>query len=216
MKNQLIKKAAYLLFLLVIPLCAIIYEKLNHPTQNPVDISTSLDHFIPFLPIFIIPYGLWYEYLFFYLVYFCFKDPKVYLKTLSIIVVGEIICFIIFHFFQTTVPRPTVEGNRLLNRFVLMVYAYDRPYNCFPSIHVLTCCALMLGSLQIKNKHLAITLCTHIGGGLIIISTLFVKQHVIFDVMGSLLLVTLLYGIWFEVISFRIPNKSKTMYLGND
>lgn len=76
--------------------------------------------------------------------------------------------------------------------------------------------ALMLGSLQIKNKHLAITLCTHTGGGLIIISTLFVMQHVIFDVMGSLLLGTLLYGIWFEVISFRIPDKSKTMYLGND
>jgi hypothetical protein len=56
----------------------------------------------------------------------------------------------------------------------------------------------------------------HIGGGLIIISTLFVKQQVIFDVIGSLLLVTLLYGIWFEVISFRIPNKSKTMYLGNN
>jgi hypothetical protein len=74
----------------------------------------------------------------------------------------------------------------------------------------------MLGSLQIKNKHLAITFCTHIGGGLIIISTLFVKQQVIFDVIGSLLLVTLLYGIWFEVISFRIPDKSKTMYLGND
>jgi hypothetical protein len=94
LKNQLIKKVAYLLFLLVIPLCAIIYEKLNYPTQNAVDISTSLDHIIPFLPIFIIPYGFWYEYLFFYLVYFCFKDPKVYLKTLSIIVVGEIFSFI--------------------------------------------------------------------------------------------------------------------------
>lgn len=216
LKNQLIKKAPYLLFLLVIPLCAFIYEQLNKRTFHAIDLSTTLDHHIPFLPIFILPYGVWYEYLFFFLIYLCFKNTKVYLKTISLIAASELICFIIFYFFQTTVPRPLIEGNQVLNKFVLMVYSYDRPYNCFPSIHVLTCLSIMLGSAHIKNKHSAITACIYVIGFLIILSTLFVKQHVIYDLLGSAILVSSLYGIFFETSSLRIPKKSEPMYLKNE
>ncbi|MEH7375570.1 phosphoesterase, partial [Neobacillus drentensis] len=113
--KSLIKKAPYLLFLLVIPLLAKIYELLNSRSHRAVDISTSIDQAIPFLSVFIIPYILWYAYIFCYLIYFCFKDTKVYLKTLILIVVAELICFVIYFFFQTTVPRPTIEGNNIFN-----------------------------------------------------------------------------------------------------
>ncbi|MGG1675518.1 phosphatase PAP2 family protein [Neobacillus sp. NRS-1170] len=214
MKNHL-KKAPYLLFMLVIPLLAKIYQLLNLRAQKGVDLSTPIDHAIPFLSIFIIPYILWYGYIFFYLVYFCFKDTKVYLKTLILIVVAEIICFIIYFFFQTTVPRPNLEGNDLLTSMVQWIYKKDRPYNCFPSIHVLTTFAVMLASLHIKNKHMINNLCIHVTGGLIIISTLFVKQHVIFDMIGSMYLVSFLFGISFERLYLRVPNKSETVYVKN-
>ncbi|MEH7331952.1 phosphatase PAP2 family protein [Neobacillus drentensis] len=210
-----LKKAPYLLFLLVIPLLAKIYQLLNLGAQKGLDLSTPLDHAIPFVSIFIIPYILWYGYIFCYLVYFCFKDTKVYLKTLILIVVAEFICFIIYFFFQTTVPRPSLEGNDLLTSMVQWIYKKDRPYNCFPSIHVLTTFAVMLASLHIKNKHLINNLCIHITGGLIIISTLFVKQHVIFDMIGSMYLVSFLFGISFERLYLRVPNKSETVYVEN-
>jgi membrane-associated phospholipid phosphatase len=202
MKN-LINKAPYLLFLLVIPLLAKIYELLNSRSHRAVDISTSFDHAIPFLSVFIIPYILWYAFIFCYLVYFCFKDTKVYLKTLILIVVAELICFVIYFFFQTTVPRPTIVGNNLLNNLVSWIYTNDRPFNCFPSIHVLTTFVIMLASLHIKNKHIVNNICIHGIGTLIIISTLFVKQHVILDMIGSMFLVTFLYGIAFELLSFN-------------
>ncbi|MFJ7726255.1 phosphatase PAP2 family protein [Neobacillus sp. NPDC097160] len=209
------RKTPYLLLLLVIPLLAVVYQFLNNRSHKAVDISTSIDQAIPFLSIFIIPYILWYAYMFCYLIYFCFKDTKVYLKTLLLIVIAELICFVIYFFFQTTVPRQTLVGDHFLNDLVQWIYTKDRPFNCFPSIHVLTTFAVMLASLHIKNKHLVNTLCIHISGSVIIISTLFVKQHVIFDMIGSMFLVTFLYGISFELLTLRIREKSETVYVKN-
>ncbi|MBO0960222.1 inositol phosphorylceramide synthase [Neobacillus sp. MM2021_6] len=213
--EKVIKKTPYLLFLLVIPLLASVYQFLNTRSHKAVDISTSIDQAIPFLPIFIIPYILWYAYIFCYLIYFCFKDTKVYLKTLLLIVIAELICFVIYFFFQTTVPRPVLVGDHILTQLVQWIYTKDRPFNCFPSIHVLTTFAVMLASLHIKNKHLLNTLCIHFLGSCIIISTLFVKQHVIFDMIGSMFLVTFLYGIAFELLTFRMKEKSETVYVKN-
>ncbi|PLS09463.1 phosphatase PAP2 family protein [Neobacillus cucumis] len=210
--NKWIKKSPYLLFLLVIPLLASIYNLLNNRPTKAMDISTEFDQSIPFLPLFIIPYILWYGYIFCYLIYFCFKDTVVYLKTLLLIAVAEIICFVVYFFFQTTVPRPTLTGDSLLIDLVKWIYTNDRPYNCFPSIHVLTTFAVMLASLHIKNKHILNNFFIHTCGTLIIISTLFVKQHVIFDMIGSMFLVTFLYGISFELFSFRWSGKSETIY----
>lgn len=196
--------------MLVIPLLAKIYELLNTRSHKAADLATSIDQAIPFLSIFIIPYILWYAYIFCYLVYICFKDTRVYLKTLIMIVVGELICFVIYFFFQTTVPRPTIAGDNLLNNLVQWIYTNDRPFNCFPSIHVLTTFAIMLASLHIKNKHLITNLFIHVTGSLIIISTLFVKQHVIFDMVGSMFLVSFLYGISFEFLTFRVFQKSES------
>ncbi|WP_312473135.1 phosphatase PAP2 family protein [Neobacillus sp.] len=214
MKN-LLKKAPYLLLLLVLPPLGKIYELLNNRSGNAVDISSTIDQIIPFLSIFIIPYILWYAYLFVYLVYFCFKDTKVYMKTLFLIVIAELICFVIYFFFQTTVPRPALTGNNFLTGLVQWIYLNDRPVNCFPSIHVLTTFAIMLASFHIKNKHLVTNFCIHIFGTLIIISTLFVKQHVILDMIGSMFLITFLYGLSFGFISFRVGEKSDPVYFKN-
>jgi hypothetical protein len=213
--KTLIKKAPYLLILLVFPLLARIYELLNNRTYKAVDLSTSIDQMIPFLSLFIIPYILWYAYIFCYLIYFCFKDIKVYLKTVALIVVAELICFLVYFFFQTTVPRPTIIGNNFLNTLVEWIYTKDRPYNCFPSIHVLTTFAVMLASLHIKNKHLVNNLCIHVSGTLIIMSTLFIKQHVVFDIIVSMFLVTFLYGLLFEFLIFRLPQKKVSVYAKN-
>lgn len=210
-----IQKAPYLLLLLVFPLLASLYSFLNNRSHKAFDISISVDQVIPFLSIFILPYILWYGYIFIYLLYFWYKDTKVYLKTVLLIAVGELICFIIYFFFQTTVPRPTILGDSLLNQLVQWIYENDRPYNCFPSIHVLTTFAIMLASLHIKNKHVFTTLAIHILGTLIIISTLFVKQHVILDMVGSMFLVTFLYGISFDLLSLRLGEKSEPITLKN-
>ncbi|GGH30527.1 hypothetical protein GCM10008013_33700 [Paenibacillus segetis] len=79
------------------------------------------------------------------------------------------------------VPRPTLgEG---WNFFVPITYRLDEPYNGFPSIHVLTCFLMLRGS-HILNKpaRWAVAFLSWT----IILSTLFIKQHVIADAMAGI------------------------------
>lgn len=201
-------KWPYLLLLLVLPALGWIYTILNENTTSATQIPLPMDNDIPFIVSFVVPYIIWYVFVFGYLVYFCFKDTDVYVKTLLTIVIGELICFVIYFFFQTTVPRPTIEGNGFFVMLVKYIYAHDQPVNCFPSIHVLTTYAIMLASFHIKNKHRLNTYFIHGMGSLIILSTLFIKQHVVLDMVASMFLVAFIYGTVFELYRVRVAAKS--------
>jgi hypothetical protein len=212
MKAKL-KETPYLLFLLVMPVLGLIYKILNTNPRNPVILSTNLDTMIPFLPIFIVPYIVWYAFILGYLIYFWYKDISVYLKTLSVIVVGELVCFVIYFYFQTTVPRPKLVGDGFLVDLVGMIYSHDQPFNAFPSIHVLTTFAIILGNINIRNKHIFHSVFVSVMGSMIIISTLFVKQHYILDMFASMFLTSFIYGIVFELYELKFAAKSNTVYI---
>ncbi len=203
------KKLPYLLLLLVMPVLGMIYTVLNESRSRATQIALPIDDTIPFIQEFVVPYIIWYAFVFGYLVYFCFKDTQVYVKTLITIVIGELICFFIYFFYQTTVPRPTIEGSGVFVMLVKYIYAHDRPVNCFPSIHVLTTYAIMLASFHIKNIHRMNKYFIHVMGSLIILSTLFIKQHVILDMIASMFLVAFIYGSVFEVYRIRVAAKRK-------
>lgn len=212
MKAKL-KETPYLLFLLVMPVLGLIYKILNTNPRNPVILSTNLDTMIPFLPIFIVPYIVWYAFILGYLIYFWYKDISVYLKTLSVIVIGELVCFVIYFYFQTTVPRPKLVGDGILVDLVGMIYSHDQPFNAFPSIHVLTTFAIILGNINIRNKHIFHSVFVSVMGSMIIISTLFVKQHYILDMFASMFLTSFIYGIVFELYELKFAAKSNTVYI---
>jgi membrane-associated phospholipid phosphatase len=206
-------KTPYLAFLLVFPLLGYVYKILNTHTPKATILLTSLDSNIPFIPVFILPYIFWYGFILGYLIYFCFKDTKVYVKTLTVIVLGELVSFIIFYFFPTTIPRPLFNDKGIIFDLVRLIYRHDQPYNCFPSIHVLTTFSIILGSLHVKNKPIFHSIFIPIVGSLIIISTLFVKQHGILDVFGSIFLSLFMFGIAFYFSQLQKTERSKTVYL---
>ena len=197
-----------MLLLLVMPVLGFIYTILNENPRRASQIPLPIDQEIPFVTAFVVPYIIWYAFILGYLVYFCFKDTDVYIKTLLTIVIGELICFVIYFFFQTTVPRPTIEGNGFFVMLVKYIYAHDQPVNCFPSIHVLTTYAIMLASFHIKNKHKWNTYFIHTMGSLIILSTLFIKQHVVLDMVASMFLVAFIYGTVFELYRIRVAARA--------
>ena len=195
------------------PVLGLIYKILNNNPREAVILSTDIDDKIPFLPIFILPYIIWYAFILGYLIYFWYKDTRVYLKTLTMIVIGELVCFVIYFFFQTTVPRPGLVGDGILIELVGMIYSHDQPFNAFPSIHVLTTFAIILGNINISNKHIIHSIFVPVMGSLIIISTLFVKQHYILDMFASMFLTSFIYGIVFELFEINVTEKSKTAYV---
>ncbi|MGG4490594.1 phosphatase PAP2 family protein [Metabacillus idriensis] len=208
MSKEALSKFRDLSGLLIFPVLGMIYEILNASKLGAENIGTVFDSFIPFVPVFILPYIFWYVFMFGFLLYFWWKNPSVYWKTIIAIVIGEIICFVTYFFFQTTVPRPQITGDSFLLQLVSMIYKADAPLNCFPSIHVLTTMIIMLSFTKIKDTGKRMNIFTQFTGILIILSTLFVKQHVIYDVISSVFLASGLWIILFErkAVAWKLAN----------
>jgi membrane-associated phospholipid phosphatase len=156
---------------------------------------TDMDRGIPFLKIFIIPYVVWYLFILCTFVYFCLKDRETYYKTLLSLDLGLLICYGVYFFYQTTVPRPSLVGEDILTRMVAWVYATDQPFNCFPSIHSLTSYLMFKGirhsSIRNKRNQLVISSIAFT----IILSTLFVKQHAVLDAIAAIFLGEVLFNL---------------------
>ncbi|MCX7746363.1 MAG: phosphatase PAP2 family protein [Clostridia bacterium] len=180
-------------FMLSIPIVNIFYGILNNADRGVSNLVTRLDDSIPFIKVFVIPYMFWYPFMILTMVYFCVKDRKTYVRSLISINISLIVCYVIFYFYQTTVPRPELLGNDFLTRFVGLVYGSDKPYNCFPSIHVLTCYIMMIAVTKSTIRNLWIKLLVYSISAVIIISTLYIKQHVVLDVIGGIFVGDIIY-----------------------
>lgn len=165
----------------------IFYGLLNNSNRGFNSLMLDIDRSTPFIKEFIIPYIIWYPFILIFLVYICLKDKTTYYKTLISLNIGLIICYIIFYFFQTTVLRPELIGSDVFIKLVKFIYAHDEPYNCFPSVHVITTYTVMKG-VNFASKEKPILMLSNVIGILIILSTIFVKQHVILDVIASIVL----------------------------
>ena len=197
-----------LLLICSVPLSNLFYWALNNTQRGIYDLTTDLDRALPLIKIFIIPYmSLWF-YLAFCYVYLCFKNRKVYYKIMLTLVLCYVVAFTTYYFFQTTVARPVVTGNDLFSKMILFTYNSDEPFNCFPSIHVITA-YLAIKGINATNAIKRIKIPVNILGFLIIISTEFVKQHVIMDIFFAIFLCDLFFNLITYVDNQYISFKSK-------
>ncbi len=175
--------------MLIIPIVNVFYGILNNSNRGVYTLVTDLDKSMPFIPAFSVPYMVWYPFIIISLIYMCFKNRKLYYKSLTSIIISLITSYIIFFFFQTTVPRPEVITNDTFSGIVKFIYSTDNPYNCFPSIHVITTYIIMRYMLnnEVENNRITNIIVT-ILGILIILSTEFIKQHVLFDIIFAIIL----------------------------
>jgi membrane-associated phospholipid phosphatase len=183
-----------LCFLLSIPGLMWVYPYINTPYRGVHSLITSVDKAIPFIKIFVIPYAAWVVYIFLTLIYLCFKNRALAFKTILVFDIGLIICFITYYFFQTQGPvRPILTGNDWLSRILQYIHSIDQPYNSFPSIHVMSSYLLIRAfrNQSWKNRWQQ----WFIGGfsTSIILATLFIKQHMVMDVVGAILLVEFIF-----------------------
>jgi len=189
LKNNL---AAFCTMLLLAPLNSF-YLILNTPERGAYNLTTTFDNAIPFVKEFIVPYVAWYGFIFFVMAYLCFKDRRTYYITLTCYALGLASSFITFYFFQTTVPRPEVMGSDVFSKMVLRIYGADQPYNCFPSIHVLTSFLMVKAVSASTFRSTANLLAVWFSAVMIIVSTLLVKQHVILDAVSGIIYADLIF-----------------------
>jgi hypothetical protein len=181
------------LFVLSVPLLNAIYTLLNRPNGRVYNLVTAIDNKILFIKYFILPYNLWYPFLMTSLIYLCIKNRGVFYRTIISMDIGMICCYAVYLLFQTTVPRPELDGADIFTRLVGLTYNIDQPYNCFPSIHVLTSYILIKGYRQSSFVSKAIRSTIYCVSITIIFATLFVKQHVVLDAASAVVLGDILF-----------------------
>lgn len=180
-------------FSIIIPLVSILYPILNRYRGNLNVVKLPIDDLIPFSKVFILPYVSWYPFVAAFLIMLCFIDKERYFKLLASLALGMLTCYVIYYFYPTYVERPLVVGRDFLSNMVLGLYRRDNPYNCWPSIHVLNSFLVVIYTLgSDKINKFAKAICVVIAG-LIILATMFLKQHYFSDVVSAIILGTTLF-----------------------
>lgn len=193
---QFIKKYKHGLIILVYALVYLLFfGYLEHrPVRGFHVIDTVFDDYIPFCEYFIVPYLLWFPYQIVTVLYFIFKNEnkKEYYQLIFNMMMGMTVFLIVSYVYPNVLHLRPSEFPRenVFTDMVRWLYRTDTPTNVLPSIHVfnslavhmsLTNCEALRDHKKVRYGSLILTL-------LIIMSTMFLKQHSVIDVcMGATL-----------------------------
>ena len=186
-------------FMIAFLLTGALYPIFNTDSRGVYSLVTEFDKMVPFVKEFIIPYITWYPFLGLGLLYFFFKDKDIYYKVIISLIVGMLISYGTYLVFQTTVPRPELAGNDLFTKLISNIYKQDKPFNCFPSLHVLETYTIIKGVKASADRNKLIDFITVFVGSLIIISTQFIKQHVILDLIFAIILAEIVFNLVYKL-----------------
>lgn len=196
----------YLWYILILPIYLLAFfveEQLIDPNDCWVS-YLPIDDKIPFLEGFIVPYVLWFPFLFAAGLYLLFRDHDGFKRYMTYIGAA----FLSITAFYAISPnmqalRPEVfPRENFFTWMVSMIYAADTNTNVCPSIHVMGSAAVIAAvceNRQLRKKPV-LTVGVIVLGVLISLSTVFVKQHSLLDILTAAPYAVI---IWFLV--YRLP-----------
>ena len=160
-------------------------------------IHSPLDDYIPFIEYFIVPYLLWFAFVAVAAGYFFFTDKTGFYRLFAFLAIGMTFFLLLCTVFPNGLNlRPaTFARDNIFVELVKHVYATDTPTNVLPSIHVfnsLGVCIAIWHSEALK-KHRKIQYGAYLLAVLIILSTVFLKQHSVTDVIAAFALACVIY-----------------------
>ena len=183
----------------------------QHVTKNFHVIYAPIDDKIPFVEFFIIPYYIWFPFMAVAVLYLFFKDKDEFYQVIKFLVIG----MTVFLIFSTVYPngqtlRPTIfERDNIFVDMVKRLYKTDTPTNIFPSIHVYNTLGVYIAIRA--SKHLQKNKWIQIGNLVltvsIILSTVFLKQHSILDMVGAFVIAAPAY--YFSYV--MVPKKAHAL-----
>lgn len=158
-------------------------------TTNFHIVHMRIDDYIPFCEFFVIPYFLWFAYIAVTFVSFLFLDRKDYYRLCIMLGCGMTLFLAVSFLFPNGHQlRPHIfPRDNIFVDMVRQLYRTDTPTNLFPSIHCYNSLAAHMAvshCRQLKQKKwiqgTSLFLCISI-----ILSTVFIKQHSMFDVLTA-------------------------------
>ena len=186
-------KKMYLIILLVI------YQSLLYLISklSPFAIhilGSSVDDKIPFIPAFIYFYVGWYLMLFIVPFLFLKDNEKVFYKYIISTFICISACCFVYFIYPTTIIRESTLSSGITDFVVRFIYAIDTPVlNCFPSMHCIICFMFMFYTWGLKNTNKYLKITIQVLSLLVVLSTVFVKQHVVIDIISALIIAVIVY-----------------------
>lgn len=162
-------------------------------------IHMAVDDYIPFCEVFVIPYFLWFFYVAGVVMFFFFKNKEDYYKTCAFLFTGMTIFLIVstlwpngHHLRPLELPR-----DNIFTQMIARLWSTDTPTNLWPSIHVYNSLGAYFaiarsrefaGKKALRIGALALSVS-------IILSTVLIKQHSVFDVLTAFAMAAVMYAI---------------------
>ena len=174
------------------------YVEKNIKTHFHV-VHVPLDDYIPFCEYFVIPYLLWFGYVAWGIAYMALHNKSDYYRLCTFLFTGMTLFLLI----STVYPnghylRPYYfTHHNIFTQLCEMLYETDTTTNLFPSIHVYNSISIHLAvsrNAQLK-KNKTLQLISFVLMTCIILATMFIKQHSVFDVSTALELAYIMYRI---------------------
>lgn len=185
-------------------------------TRNYRVIHMAIDDYIPFCEVFIIPYYLWFAYVAGVVIYLMFTDKTEYYRACAFLFTGMTVFLIVStlwpngqHLRPFTMPR-----DNIFTRMVAGLYRTDTPTNIWPSIHVYNSLGAHIAVMKCKKLagHKGLKISSFILAVSIILSTVFLKQHSMFDMLTAFGMAFILYGLVYRydaVVALRHAIRDK-------
>jgi membrane-associated phospholipid phosphatase len=218
LKNLYEKYGHFLLFGLVFVAINMVFNRLEEIVVPRYYMQTWLDGYIPFIKVFVIPYVVWFVYIVAVPVYLGFKSRKDFMRLCTLMAVGQSICLLVYYLLPNGQDlRPVIIGNDVFSRMIQAIYNSDTSTNVAPSIHVLHSLAIHFGLMNYepfrKRKFLpAVSFLVMVS---VVLSTVFIKQHAVMDVLYGLLLSSVLYVLIYKCIPWRKAVSAQNTALEN-
>lgn len=168
--------------------------RVYHPVYCP------MDDMIPFCEWFLIPYLFWFVFLVGMLVYGFFFDRDSFCGMMRYVMITYTVTMLVYLLYPTVqYLRPvSFARDNLLTRFVAWFYTFDTNTNVCPSIHVLGAFAAMYAGWNSRHfSSLPWRAAFAVATALICLSTVFLKQHSVMDVLLALPLALAAYPLAF-------------------
>lgn len=161
-------------------------------------IHVSLDDKIPFIEYFIVPYMLWFAFIAITFGYFFFfADKSEFYQLVTMLFSGMTLFLIISTIYPNGLdlrPDTFVRDNMFVD-MVKKLYSTDTSTNVLPSIHVYNSLGAYIAISHCRKlkQHRWVQISAFILTATIIMSTMFLKQHSVVDVIAAFGMIGVIY-----------------------
>ncbi len=186
-------------------------------TSGYTVIHVDWDDYIPFCEVFIVPYLLWFPYMILTIIYLFFKDKTEYYRVCTFLFTGMTVFLIVstlwpngHHLRLTEMPR-----DNIFTKTVQALWATDTATNLWPSIHTYNSLGIHFAIIRSKffETKKGIKIASFILCVSIILSTVLIKQHSLFDLVTAVVMGAIMYVIVYRkevVLATRIQHENKS------